>query len=110
MGADGLVGSHGHSQRLRRLGATVCWLALAACAVLGAVRPGIARAVSPPTAGACGSGTTLVIVAHEDDDLLFLSPDLVGDVKSDRCVHAVFLTAGDAGSTAAYWAGRELGS
>jgi LmbE family N-acetylglucosaminyl deacetylase len=36
------------------------------------------------------------IVAHEDDDLLFLSPDLVHDIQGGRCVRTVFVTAGDA--------------
>jgi hypothetical protein len=31
------------------------------------------------TAGGCPRGKTMNIVAHEDDDLLFLSPDLLRD-------------------------------
>ncbi len=54
-------------------------------------------------------GTTLNIVAHEDDDLLFLSPDLLHAIQAGRNVRTVFLTAGDAGSDAAYWRGRESG-
>jgi LmbE family N-acetylglucosaminyl deacetylase len=49
------------------------------------------------------------VVAHEDDGLLFLSPDLVHDVQSSRCVHSVFVTAGDAGNGTDYWLGREAG-
>src|SRR5205085_11614279 len=45
---------------------------------------------------ACPSGATMNIVAHQDDDLLFLSPDLLHDVQSARCVRTVFVTAGDA--------------
>ena len=54
-------------------------------------------------------GTTLNIVAHEDDDLLFLSPDLLHAIQAGRNVRTVFLTAGDAGGDAAYWRGREFG-
>lgn len=52
----------------------------------------------------------MVVVAHEDDDLLFTSPDLTTDLGSGRCVRTVFLTAGDAAQDTAYWQGRELGS
>ncbi|MGA9761392.1 MAG: PKD domain-containing protein, partial [Gaiellaceae bacterium] len=52
---------------------------------------------------------TLNLVAHEDDDLLFMSPDVLHDVQSSRCVTTVYLTAGDAGDSADYWQGREAG-
>jgi LmbE family N-acetylglucosaminyl deacetylase len=55
-------------------------------------------------------GTTLNIVAHEDDDLLFLSPDLRHAIQSGRDVRTIFITAGDGGSDATYWQGREAGS
>jgi LmbE family N-acetylglucosaminyl deacetylase len=54
-------------------------------------------------------GATLNIVAHEDDDLLFLSPDLLHAIQAGRDVRTVFLTAGDTGSDVAYWRGRESG-
>ena len=44
----------------------------------------------------CNNGASMNIVAHEDDDLLFLSPDLIHDIQSGRCVRTVFVTAGDA--------------
>lgn len=58
------------------------------------------------------------IVAHEDDDLLFLSPDLLRDIRGGRCVRTVFVTAGDAAERVAgtadqrsvYWHAREAGS
>ena len=70
------------------------------------------------TAGGCPRGKTMNIVAHEDDDLLFLSPDLLRDIGAGRCVRTVFVTAGDAaervGGTAdqrsVYWHAREAGS
>ena len=58
----------------------------------------------------CAAGTTLNIVAHEDDDLLFMSPSVLHDVQSNRCVVTVFTTAGDAGRDETYWKGREAGS
>jgi len=59
--------------------------------------------------GAC-AGSALQIVAHEDDDLLFQSPDVLHDIQAGRCLRTVFVTAGDAAHGEAYWNGRELGS
>ncbi len=56
------------------------------------------------------AGTTLNIVAHEDDDLLFLSPDLLYAIRAGRTVRTVFLCAGDAGAGVDYWQGREAGA
>lgn len=55
------------------------------------------------------SGGTVNVVAHQDDDLLFLSPDLLRDVRAGGCVTTIFLTAGDAGRKADYWSAREAG-
>ena len=49
------------------------------------------------------------IVAHEDDDLLFLSPDLIHDVQAGRCVRTVFVTAGAFSGDTDYGAQREAG-
>jgi LmbE family N-acetylglucosaminyl deacetylase len=51
----------------------------------------------------------LYVVAHEDDDLLFMNPDLQSDIQAGRTVQTVFLTAGDAGRETAYWLRREAG-
>ena len=53
---------------------------------------------------------TLNIVAHQDDDLLFLSPDLLHNVQGGAGLRTVFLTAGDAGQGFEYWNGRQEGS
>lgn len=58
----------------------------------------------------CSQPTVMNIVAHEDDDLLFMSPDLLHDVKAEKCVRTVYVTAGDAGLGESYWLGREQGS
>jgi len=57
----------------------------------------------------CNNGASMNIVAHEDDDLLFLSPDLIHDIQSGRCVRTIFVTAGDAGKGRRYWKSREDG-
>ena len=45
----------------------------------------LANLLGPADAAAaqpqCNSGASMNIVAHEDDDLLFLSPDLLHDIK-----------------------------
>src|SRR5882757_7338193 len=61
-------------------------------------------------AAACPLGATFNVVAHEDDDILFLSPDLLHAVQAGRCVRTVFVTAGDAGAGPGYWQDREAGS
>jgi LmbE family N-acetylglucosaminyl deacetylase len=57
-----------------------------------------------------GQRTILQIVAHEDDDLLFMGPDLLHSIQQGDCVRTMYLTAGDAGNTKFYWLGRERGS
>jgi LmbE family N-acetylglucosaminyl deacetylase len=55
------------------------------------------------------SGGVLNIVAHPDDDLLFLSPALLTSLRAGMAVRTVFLTAGDDGRAQPYWKGREAG-
>jgi LmbE family N-acetylglucosaminyl deacetylase len=64
----------------------------------------------PPPQPTCAS-RQLYIVAHEDDTLVFHSPDLLHAIKSGVCVlSTVYITAGDAGGEQAYWTGREAGA
>jgi len=58
---------------------------------------------------ACSNGTTVNIIAHEDDDILFLSPDILHNIQDDRCVVSVVVTAGDADQGSSYWHSREDG-
>ena len=65
----------------------------------------------PVSAAAATCGTSvMVVVAHQDDSLLFLSPDLLHDIQAGDCVTTVYLTAGDDGFGAAYWQAREAGA
>jgi LmbE family N-acetylglucosaminyl deacetylase len=50
------------------------------------------------------------IVAHEDDDILFMSPPLIEVLQHGGAVTSVYLTAGDDGRDQAYWSGREDGT
>jgi hypothetical protein len=55
----------------------------------------------------CSGSTIVNVVAHQDDDLLFMSPTLLHEVASTDCVRTIYLTAGDAGNNGLYWTGRE---
>ena len=58
----------------------------------------------------CSGPTVMNFVAHQDDDLLFMNPDILHDIKAGNCIRTVYLTAGDAGQGELYWVNRERGS
>lgn len=58
----------------------------------------------------CVGTTVMNIVAHQDDDLLFMNPDIQRDLRAGHCVRTVYVTAGDAGAGEFYWLSREKGS
>ena len=58
----------------------------------------------------CLVPTDMNIVAHEDDDLLFMNPDTQHEIQAGRCVRTVYITAGDDGQNRGYWLSREQGS
>ena len=58
----------------------------------------------------CSGPTVMAIMAHEDDDLLFMNPEIQKDIAAGRCIVSVYLTAGDAGNSQFYWLGRQSGS
>lgn len=75
------------------------------------VSPTIAPiALDDVPAPTCEGPSVLNIVAHQDDDLLFINPDTVNALRAGDCVHTVYLTAGDAGQGSFYWLSRESGS
>jgi len=86
-------------------------VATAITAVTGVVASALVGVVAAPAAHAAGScvDRNLYVVAHEDDDLLFLSPDLLGDASQGHCTRTVFLTAGDAALGLGYAQSREQG-
>jgi LmbE family N-acetylglucosaminyl deacetylase len=58
----------------------------------------------------CQGPTDMNIVAHQDDDLLFMNPDIMHSVSEGHCIRTVYVTAGDAGGDSFYWLGREKGA
>lgn len=57
----------------------------------------------------CHGVKDLTFVAHLDDDLLFMNPDIASNIQADACVQVVYLTASDAGEGEGYMLGRERG-
>lgn len=55
-------------------------------------------------------GADMYVAAHQDDTILFQSPDLLEDIRGNRCVRTIFTTAGDSGKAAGYWEKREIGA
>jgi LmbE family N-acetylglucosaminyl deacetylase len=58
----------------------------------------------------CVNKTVMQFVAHQDDDILFMNPNLQHDISMGNCIRTVYFTAGDAGSNQSYWVDRQHGS
>lgn len=56
----------------------------------------------------CERGTVDVLVAHPDDDILFMNPTLQKQLTT-HCVRATYITAADDGRPTSYWQQREKG-
>ena len=52
----------------------------------------------------------MTIVAHQDDDILFMNPDIDASIAAGEPNTTIYITAGDAGLGRAYWEARELGA
>ncbi|HSX28835.1 MAG TPA: PIG-L family deacetylase [Candidatus Saccharimonadales bacterium] len=63
-----------------------------------------------PNTNCPDASTIMNVVAHQDDDLLFLNPDLLRDIRAGHCVRTVYMTSGDAGEGQLYWQKREQGA
>ncbi|MBM9466735.1 DUF7402 domain-containing protein [Nakamurella leprariae] len=81
-------------------------LALVAVVLIRIQNPDAEAAAAP---AACPAGSTVSIVAHPDDDLFFVNPAIIKDIKAGKCVRTVFLTSGDANDDSYYWMSREAG-
>jgi LmbE family N-acetylglucosaminyl deacetylase len=91
---------------LKAAGASVALASISSGCSLAPIETGqVTPTQEPSTAGR----VTLNIVAHEDDDLLFLSPDLLHDIQSGRQVRTIYMTSGDAGRDTNYWKNRQVG-
>ena len=90
---------------LRELLTRRLWCLLAASALTS-----LALVNVPQEPASAAQGGILNVVAHEDDDLLFLSPDLLHAVQGSVPVRTIFTTASDDGQSASYWQSLEKGS
>jgi LmbE family N-acetylglucosaminyl deacetylase len=77
---------------LEKAVARITW-GLALCALMALSSPAFTASAKSTT---CPQ-TTMSVVAHPDDDLLFINPDLMNDYDVGRCLVTVYVTAGDAG-------------
>lgn len=74
--------------------------------------PSVESASGATTAMDAGRGRAvreLTVVAHEDDDLLFVNPDVLNAIRAGHEVRTIFLTAGNSSEGDAYWRAREDG-
>lgn len=83
---------------------TTSWAGLLLAALLSIVPTGASA-----TTSSCPQGTVLSVVAHTDDDLLFMNPDQERAIQQGSCVDTVYLTAGDRGEGQPYLQARERG-
>ncbi|WP_041709460.1 PIG-L family deacetylase [Advenella kashmirensis] len=57
----------------------------------------------------CHGRRDQIFVAHEDDDLLFMNPDIFDTIRAGGCIQVVYLTAGERGEGVGYMSQRENG-
>jgi Ca2+-binding RTX toxin-like protein len=58
-----------------------------------------------------GQNGAMTIVAHADDDLLFMNPDIANGIAAGEGSTTIYVTAGDAGNyDDGYWQAREQGT
>ncbi|MDQ2089503.1 PIG-L family deacetylase, partial [Marimonas arenosa] len=57
-----------------------------------------------------GTGGAMTIVAHQDDDILFMNPDILHSIEAGVSNTTIYVTAGDSGLDEAYWSAREEGA
>lgn len=71
---------------------------------------GLSRVALEAAPAFASRAAVLNFVAHPDDDLLFLSPDLLHTIQAGGNVRTVYVTSGDSGLAASsYWQSRESG-
>jgi hypothetical protein len=94
------------SRSMRRL--AVACLSILLWAVSALLSPAIAQ-TSTPTAD-CRAGSLITVVAHLDDDLLFVNPGISDKLSAGWCVTTVHLIGGANGANFDYVKLREKGT
>lgn len=70
---------------------------------------GVGAAWAGPSQVQCNGIKDLIFVPHQDDDLLFMNPDVESAIDAGGCVQVVYLTASERGEGEGYMLGRERG-
>ncbi len=76
----------------------------------GFMQYNIGGAGSVVQAGCNEAQRVTAVVAHADDELLFMNPDIDNKLKAGACMSAVYLTAGDARLNVGYATDRTYGA
>ena len=100
---------YNHLARFRRPSIRRARYTIAALSLLVAGVLPLAQRAQRAAAATCNL-SSLNVVAHQDDDLLFLNPDVQADINAGKCVTTVFVTSGDGGGTLASVLSRENGT
>ncbi|TAL90819.1 MAG: PIG-L family deacetylase [Candidimonas sp.] len=82
------------------------WFAAWCMVVLGC---GLTSAWARESLIQCHGMRDLAFVAHQDDDLLFMNPDISATIDAGGCVQIVYLTAAERGEGEQYMMGRARG-
>src|SRR3546814_17891885 len=84
---------------------------MALCGVL-ALAGGPTASWAGPALSQCNGIKALVFVPHQDDDLLFMNPDIESGIDAGGCVQVVYLAASErgAGERTGRSSGRDSGS
>jgi len=94
---------------MRALLEKLLYSALLLTLLLGTTTSPAVAAPAAPTLAQCNGIKDLAFVAHLDDDLLFMNPDIGDNINAGGCVHVVYLTASERGEGEGYMLGRERG-
>lgn len=68
-----------------------------------------AATIQPRQEQQCQGRRDIAFVAHEDDDLLFMNPDIHDTIRNGGCMQVVYLTASERGEGVPYMEQRENG-
>jgi hypothetical protein len=96
--------------RCRHVGAVIVALLLCACGDNVSRCSQISSVIPPAPACAREPCTDLFVVAHPDDDLLFMGSDIAGALAASHRIVVLYVTAGElSGTSDQYWVDRERG-
>jgi LmbE family N-acetylglucosaminyl deacetylase len=86
------------------------WLSIMLWMLSALLAPAFAQTSSTPPQADCHAGTLVTVVAHLDDDLLFVNPGISDKLAAGWCVTTVHLIGGANGANFDYVKLREKGT